>query len=121
MSAFPRNIINKRTKGVIIMSELVISKNRSGDTLTVIPEGRIDTATSPQLDTAVKNELEGIMHLVIDLEKVSYISSSGLRILLSFHKAMNAKNGELTVEKPTEMVLEVFEVTGFSDMLNIKQ
>lgn len=102
------------------MSELTISKKQENDILTVIPEGRIDTVTSPQLDTEVKASLEGITKLVLDFEKVNYISSSGLRVLLSLHKTMTAKNGKLIVSKPTEMVLEVFDVTGFADMLNIE-
>ena len=102
------------------MSGLTIEKSRNNDVLTVSPAGRIDTATSPQFETDVKSSLEGIMSLVLDFTKVDYISSSGLRVLLSLHKIMDSKGGKLTVSKPTEMVCEVFEVTGFSDMLNIE-
>ena len=102
------------------MSELTISKKQENEMLTVSPEGRIDTATSPQLETDVKGSLEGITKLVLDFSKVNYISSSGLRVLLSLHKTMDAKGGKLIVSKPTEMVLEVFDVTGFADILNIE-
>ena len=102
------------------MSELIITKKQENEKLTVFAEGRIDTATSPNLDTEVKASLEGIKHLVLNLEKTSYISSSGLRVLLSLHKTMDAKGGDFIVSKPTEMVLEVFDVTGFADMLNIE-
>jgi anti-sigma B factor antagonist len=103
------------------MSELTITKKQEGSTLTIFVGGRIDTATSPQLDTEAKASIEGISKLILDIGKVSYISSSGLRVLLSLHKAMDANGGKLIVSKPTEMVLEVFDVTGFADMLNIEE
>ena len=103
------------------MSELTITKKNEQEKLIVTASGRIDTSTSPQLDTEVKNSLDGITELILDFEKVSYISSSGLRILLSLHKIMDSKEGRLVIRKPTEMVLEVFDVTGFADVLNIEK
>lgn len=103
------------------MSDLTIAKKKENDMLIVTAEGRIDTATSPQLDEEVKSAMADIRELVIDFGKVSYISSSGLRVLLSFHKSMELKGGKLIIKKPTDMVLEVFEVTGFSDILNIEK
>ena len=103
------------------MSNLTITKNQENDVLTIFAEGRIDTATSPQLDTEIKGSLGGIKKLVLDFSKVNYISSSGLRVLLNYHKEMSEIDGELIIRKPTEMVLEVFDVTGFADMLNIEQ
>ncbi len=103
------------------MSKLTITKQKENDTLNIAVAGRIDTATSPEFDTETKSELDGIKKLVINFEQVEYISSSGLRVLLSLHKKMIANGGELIISKPTEMVLEVFDVTGFADMLNIEQ
>ena len=103
------------------MSDLTIAKKKENDKLIVTAEGRIDTATSPQLDEEVKSAMADIRELVIDFGKVSYISSSGLRVLLSFHKSMDLKGGKLIIKNPTDMVLEVFEVTGFSDILNIEK
>ncbi|MBO6229605.1 MAG: STAS domain-containing protein [Ruminiclostridium sp.] len=103
------------------MSALSVTKTKDNETLTAVISGRIDTTTSPELDNEIKGSLDGISKLVLDFAKVEYISSSGLRVLLSLHKSMIANKGELIISKPTEMVLEVFEVTGFADMLNIEQ
>ncbi len=103
------------------MSNLTITKNQENNVLTVFAEGRIDTATSPELDTEIRNSINGITKLVLDFSKVSYISSSGLRVLLNYHKEMSEIDGELIIRNPTEMVLEVFDVTGFESMLNIEK
>ena len=103
------------------MSTLSVTKTKDNDTLTAVISGRIDTTTSPGLDNEIKSDLEGIKKLVLDFTKVEYISSSGLRVLLSLHKTMTANNGELIISKPADMVVEVFEVTGFADILNIEQ
>ena len=102
------------------MSALSITKYVDGQTLTVDVSGRVDTVTSPELDNEVKTSLDGITKINMNFGQVEYISSSGLRVLLSLHKTMTAKNGELLINKPTEIVAEVFDVTGFADMLNIK-
>lgn len=103
------------------MSTLSVTKAKDNETLTAVISGRIDTTTSPELDSEIKGSLDGIKKLVLDFEKVEYISSSGLRVLLSLHKSMTAAGGELIVRKPAEMVAEVFDVTGFADILNIEQ
>ena len=103
------------------MSTLSITKTKDNDTLNAVISGRIDTSTSPELDNEIKSSLDGIKKLVLDFTKVEYISSSGLRVLLSLHKTMAAAGGELIISKPAEMVVEVFEVTGFADILNIEQ
>ena len=82
-------------------------------------EGRIDTTTAPDLERELKNDMEHIDSLILDFEKVDYISSAGLRVLLSAHKTMSKKGG-MKVTNVNEMVREVFEVTGFSDILNIE-
>ena len=102
------------------MNTLSITKNTDGQTLTVDIAGRIDTATSPTLDNEIKSSSDGITKIILNFEQVEYISSSGLRVLISLHKTMSAKNGRLVIRKPTEMVAEVFDVTGFADILFIE-
>ena len=97
---------------------MTINKTRSGNSLTVAIEGRLDTTTAPQLEAELKASLDGITELTMDLSTLEYISSAGLRVLLSAQKIMN-KQGEMKVAGANETVMEVFEVTGFSDILNI--
>ena len=97
---------------------MTINKIRSGNNLTVAIEGRLDTTTAPQLEAELKASLDGISDLTMDLSKLEYISSAGLRVLLSAQKIMN-KQGTMKVTGANETVMEVFEVTGFSDILNI--
>ena len=98
---------------------MVINKQRSGDTLTIAPEGRLDTVTSPELEKAVKGSLDGVTELIFDLAGLEYISSAGLRVLLSSQKIMNGK-GSMKVIHANEMIAEVFEITGFTDILTIE-
>lgn len=98
---------------------MTINKNKSGSTLTIALEGRLDTTTAPDLEKEIKVSLDGVTELVMDLTKLDYISSAGLRVLLSAHKAMS-KQGAMKVTNVNEMVMEVFEVTGFSDILTIE-
>lgn len=102
------------------MQALVIEKKLENGVLTVFPEGRIDNSSAPQLEAQVKESLEDVTKLVFEFEKVTYLSSSGLRVLLNFHKAMEVKGGELIVRKPVELVKGVFDVTGFTDVLTIE-
>ena len=97
---------------------MTINKTQNGNALTVAIEGRLDTTTAPQLEAELKDSLDGITELTMDLSTLEYISSAGLRVLLSAQKIMN-KQGEMKVAGANETVLEVFEVTGFSDILNI--
>ena len=96
-----------------------INRIQNGKTLTVAVEGRLDTTTAPELERALKESLEGVSELVMDFDKLDYISSAGLRVLLSAHKTM-AKQGSMKVVHVNEVVQEVFEVTGFSDILVIE-
>jgi anti-sigma B factor antagonist len=98
---------------------LNIIKNASGKELSFILEGRLDTTTAPELDEAVKNNVEGVEYLKFDLEKLEYISSAGLRVLLSAQKIMN-KQGQMEVVNTAPAVMEIFEVTGFSDILTLR-
>ena len=96
-----------------------IRKEMNGTTLTVALEGRLDTVTAPDLEAVLKEELDKAEALVFDFSKLEYISSAGLRVLLSAHKAMASKGG-MKVTHVNEIVGEVFDVTGFSDILNIE-
>ena len=98
---------------------LNITKKAEGSKLTVFLEGRIDTTTAPSLDDELNASLDGVEELVIDFEKLDYISSAGLRVLLSAQKTMN-KQGKMIVKNASEEVMEIFEVTGFSDILTIE-
>jgi len=96
-----------------------IVKNLDGDKLVVALEGRLDTTTAPELEAALKEELASIESAVIDFEKLEYISSAGLRVLLSTHKALMPKDG-LVIKNVCPEIKEVFEITGFSDILTIE-
>ena len=93
-----------------------IQKTLSGAALTVALEGRLDTTTAPKLEEELR---AGITRLVFDVEKLEYISSAGLRVLLAMQKLMN-QQGEMVLQNVNEAVMEVFEVTGFSDILRIE-
>lgn len=96
-----------------------IVKTRQDNALTVALEGRLDTTTAPELEAALTDELDGVAALTMDLEKLDYISSAGLRVLLSAQKRM-MKQGEMKVTHVNETIMEIFEVTGFSDILTIE-
>ena len=98
---------------------MIITKEMNGTALEIAVEGRLDTTTAPELEKDLKESMEGAESLVIDLEKLEYISSAGLRVLLSAHKAMAGKGG-MKVTHVNEVVGEVFDVTGFTDILNIE-
>ena len=82
-------------------------------------EGRLDTTTAPELERALKDDMDGLTELVMDFSKLAYISSAGLRVLLSAHKAMSKKGG-MKITNVNEIVNDVFDVTGFSDILTIE-
>ena len=96
-----------------------IQKTMTGTTLTVALEGRLDTTTAPKLEEELRGSIDGLTGLVIDFEKLEYISSAGLRVLLAMQKIMN-RQGEMILKNVNETVMEVFEVTGFSDILTIE-
>ena len=98
---------------------LNIIKSGENDTLTVALEGRLDTTTAPTLETELSSALEGVKSFTIDMEKLDYISSAGLRVILSAQKRMN-KEGEMKIKNVGETIMEIFEVTGFSDILTIE-
>ncbi len=100
-------------------SALKIEKKLEGTVGTLHLSGRIDTTTSPQLDAEIKEDIEQISKLVLDFTDVAYISSAGLRVLLTAQKTMSKKDG-MELCGVGEAVSEVFEITGFSDILTIR-
>lgn len=87
--------------------------------LTFELEGRLDTTTAPQLESELKKNLDGIEFLVLDFSKLEYLSSAGLRVLLSSQKAMNTQ-GKMVIKNVNSTIMDIFEVTGFSEILTIE-
>ena len=98
---------------------MTIYQTKEGNALTLALEGRLDTMTAPQLEAALKEALPGVDALTFDLEKLDYISSAGLRVLLAAQKTMKHQ-GSMKVVHVNEIITEIFEVTGFSDILTIE-
>lgn len=98
---------------------MTVNKSINGRVLTISIEGRIDTGTAPELDKEIKSSSENADSLILDFKNVNYISSSGLRVLLSAHKEMDKKDG-MKVINAGQDIMEIFEVTGFSDILDIE-
>jgi anti-sigma B factor antagonist len=98
---------------------MTINKTKEGEKLTITLEGRLDTTTAPQLEEEVKESISGVTDLVFDLKDIAYVSSAGLRVLLSAQKIMN-RQGNMVIRNANEEVMEIFEVTGFVDILNIE-
>ena len=96
---------------------MTVEKNRVGEALTVRIEGRIDTVTAPILEEELR-DLSGVKELTLDFEDVAYISSAGLRVLLAAQKRMNIQ-GEMRLIHVNEDINEVFEITGFADILTV--
>ena len=98
---------------------MTIQKDLNGSALHVALEGRLDTTTAPQLEAELKASMDGITELDLDFEKLEYLSSAGLRVLLAAQKVMN-KQGKMVVRNVNEDVMEVFDITGFIDILTIE-
>ena len=96
-----------------------IEKKLEGTTLTIALEGRLDTTTSPDLEEVLSSSLDGVTQLVLDFAKLDYLSSAGLRVLLSAQKRMN-KQGSMKLVHVNDAVKEVFDITGFADFLTIE-
>ena len=96
-----------------------IIKTKEGSTLSLALEGRLDTTTAPQLEAALHGAMEGVTELNMDFEKLEYLSSAGLRGILAAQKTMN-KQGKMVIRHVNETIREVFEVTGFIDILTIE-
>ena len=98
---------------------MTIEKTINGSELTLALKGRLDTTTALQLEEEIKANIEGVTRLIFVLDGLEYISSAGLRVLLSAQKVMN-KQGEMIVKNVSEVVMEVFDVTGFADIFTIQ-
>ncbi|WP_291237166.1 STAS domain-containing protein [Frisingicoccus sp.] len=98
---------------------MTITKIKNDNFLTLKLEGRLDTTTAPQLESELSENLNGVTELTIDFAELSYISSAGLRVLLATQKRMN-KQGSMKLINVNEIVMEVFEITGFVDILTIE-
>ena len=96
---------------------MTITKNQNGSNLTIALEGSLDTLTAPELEAELK--LDGITALTFDFDKLDYISSAGLRVILGAQKVMN-KQGEMKVINVGTEIMEIFDITGFSDILTIE-
>lgn len=98
---------------------MTINKTQDGGVLTIALEGRLDTSTAPELDAELNTALEGVNDLTFDFSALEYISSAGLRVLLATHKRMSAQ-GTMKIKGSNETIKEVFDITGFSDILTIE-
>ena len=98
---------------------MVISKINESGKITLILEGVLDTTTAPQLQEVLIPAFDEAMHITMDFSKLDYVSSAGLRVLLIGQKTANAKGASMAVSKVPDGIKEVFEITGFSDMLTI--
>ena len=98
---------------------MTIKKIKNDSAMTIAVEGRLETTTAPELEAVVKSELDGVSELTLDLSKLEYISSAGLRVILSAQKIMN-NQGKMVVTGANDIVKEIFDITGFSDILTIE-
>lgn len=92
---------------------------KNGNAMTIAIEGRLETTTAPEIEAVVKSELDGITDLTFDFNKLDYISSAGLRVLLAAQKIMN-KQGDMKIVGANDIVKEIFDVTGFSEILTVE-
>lgn len=98
---------------------MTITKTQSESFLTLTLEGRLDTTTAPELEAVLQSSLEDVTELVLDFGQLVYLSSAGLRVILSAQKRMNAQ-GKMVIRKVNDTIMEVFEITGFVDILTIE-
>lgn len=93
---------------------------KNGTTLTVKPEGRLDIATSPELEKRMAPEMEGMTEIIIDMERVEYISSGGLRVLLAAEQEMEDRDGQMKVIHVNEHIMKILDITGFLDIITVE-
>ena len=96
-----------------------INSQKNGSNMTIELTGRLDTSTAPELEKVINTSLENITKLVFDMDGLEYISSAGLRVLLSAQKTMN-RQGQMKLINVNEAILEIFEITGFTDIMIIE-
>lgn len=99
---------------------MTINKKENGTELELAPVGRLDTSTAPQLETEIMQSIDGVTALILDFAGLEYISSAGLRVLIAAQKIMN-KQGSMVVRHANNTIMEVFEITGFSEILTIEE
>lgn len=97
-----------------------IERKENGNEVTLVLSGRLDTTTAPQLELQLQEGLEGRDKLIMDFADLEYLSSAGLRVLLGAHKAMLKQNGGMVIRNVNEVIHDVFEITGFLEILNIE-
>lgn len=101
---------------------MTINQNKTTDALVLELEGRLDTITAPELEEVVEKIPEDVNKLVVDMAKLEYISSAGLRVILAAHKLMcEERTGTMTVKNVSDGIMEIFDMTGFTDILNIEE
>ena len=100
-------------------TKMTIEKTLNGNELTVNLTGRLDTTTAPQLEAELKQDVSGIEKLVLDFSSLEYLSSAGLRVLLAAQKVMN-KQGTMVIRNVNDTIRDIFEVTGFSEILTVE-
>ena len=98
---------------------MTIEKKINGEAVTLIVSGRLDTQTAPELETELDSVLEGLKELTFDMTNLEYVSSAGLRVILKAQKAMNAQ-GSMKLTGVNDSIMEVFDITGFLDILTIE-
>lgn len=98
---------------------MTIEKKLNGAELKMVLAGRMDTSTAPQFETELKNNISGVEKLILDFANLEYISSAGLRVILTAQKIMN-KQGKMVIRNVNEVISEVFEITGFIDILTVE-
>jgi len=113
--------VKKNRKSDTEEETVKIEQNRKESDLDIKVIGRLDTTTAPELEAVVKDGLNGISCLSFDFQDLEYISSAGLRVLLAAQKSMNLQNGKMVIRHVNDTVEEVFEVTGFTDILTIEK
>lgn len=102
-------------------ARMTAETSKNGTSATIAVGGRVDTTTAPDLDAVIQQALPGLTELVIDMADLAYLSSAGLRVLLSAQKAMNSAQGTMTVRNVNETIMEILDVTGFCDILTIEK
>lgn len=116
-------IADKQNRTAFIYKEssiMKITKKQEGSVLEIKLEGRLDTMTSPQFEAEVVKSISGVTELVLDFSGLEYLSSAGLMVLLGAQKTMN-KQGKMVVKHVNDTIMEVFDITGFSDILTIEK
>lgn len=98
---------------------LNIQKKQDNSTLTIILSGRLDSSTSSQLETAINESINQIDYLILDMKDLDYISSAGIRVLISTQKKLN-ESQKFVIKNVCEEIQEIFDITGLSSMLNIE-